>query len=699
MSRKRRKPTEAASGDAALPRPGGPRTGPPEHRLWLFRGVLVAFPFLVLLLLELLLRAVGYGVSMDFVLRQEVGGEPRYLSNPRFTWLFFDPGVARLCPPFSLAERKPPRTIRVFVLGSSAAQGDPEPGFGLARMLDVLLRDQYPGVEFEVVNAAATAVNSHVVYAMARASFLLEPDLLVLYTGNNEVVGPYGAGTALTAVAPDLALIRAASRVRSTRVGQLAGAVARAATRGIERADAPAAWHGMEMFLRHQVRRSDAGLQRTYQQYGQNLSDTCALARRAGMPVVLSTVAVNLRSCGPFGSLHAPGLSPEDRARWQERYQEGVRLEGEGRWAEATEVLQKAAEIDREFAEVAYRRARCEEKLGRYHEALQHYREARDLDTLRFRADARINAIVREVARREPGARLAEAARRLDDEAPHGAPADEDFLDHVHLTFRGNYRVSLVLLEQVREVLPEWVRRRGSGRPALAEDACARQLVFTELDRYLIDETMVQRLREPPFTGQLDHAEQVGRFTRELAALRPHGESGAVETAIGEYERALAEPHPHWSLRERYATIERRIGKTAEAIREWQSLARQFPQYPSFQLQLARTLREVGRYEEAAASLGWVLEYQPDAQVALVEGARLALARGRRAEARGYARRATALDPGDAGALHVLARSLCPPEGCTSGERTEAIGLLTRALEMAPESDAVRRDLEALRSR
>jgi tetratricopeptide (TPR) repeat protein len=661
--------------------------------------VLVTFPFLVFVLLELLLRAVGYGVSMDFVRRQEVEGEPRYLSNPRFTWLFFDPAVARLCPPFSLAVGKPPDTFRVFVLGSSAAQGDPEPGFGLARMLDVLLRDQYPGVEFEVINAAATAVNSHVVYAMARASLLLEPDLLVLYTGNNEVVGPYGAGTVLTAVAPDLALIRAAVRVRSTRVGQLVGAVARSVTKGIGHAEAPGAWHGMEMFLRHQVRRSDPALQRTYRLYERNLSDTCALARRAGVPVVLSTVAVNLRSCGPFGSLPAPALSPANRVRWQEHYQEGVRLEGEGRWAEAAEALRKATEIDREYAEVNYRLARCEEKLGRYDEALRHYRDARDLDTLRFRADTRSNAIVREVAKREPGVRLAEADRRLDDEAPHGTPGDEDFLDHVHLTFRGNYRVSLVLLERIREVLPEWVRRRGSGRPALGEDACARQLVFTELDRYLIDETMAQRLREPPFTGQVDHAEQMERFTRELTALRTHGESDAVDTAIREYERALAQPHPSWSVRERYATIERRVGKTAEAIREWQVLARQFPQYPSFHLQLARTLREVGRYEEAAASLGSVLEYQPDSAVALVEAARLALARGQPAEARGYARRAAVLDPRDAGALHILARSLCPPEGCTSGERAEAIGLLTRALEVAPESDAVRRDLEALRSR
>ena len=106
---------------------------PSRARQWLFRAVLVLVPFLALLLLELLLRAVGYGVPMTLTLRQDVGGEMRLQSNPHFTWLFFDPRVARLMPPFSLPVRNPAGTFRVFVLGSSAAQGDPEPAFGLAR--------------------------------------------------------------------------------------------------------------------------------------------------------------------------------------------------------------------------------------------------------------------------------------------------------------------------------------------------------------------------------------------------------------------------------------------------------------------------------------------------------------------------------------------------------------------------------------
>jgi tetratricopeptide (TPR) repeat protein len=588
---------------------------------------------------------------MDFALRREVNGEPRLLSNPRFTWLFFDPAVARVASPFSLAIRKPRGSVRVFVLGSSAAQGDPEPGFGIARVLDVLLRDRHPGVGFEVVNAAATAVNSHYVYAAARGALRLEPDVLVVYAGNNEVVGPYGAGTVLTAAAPPLRLVRASLGARRTRLGQLVGSVSRAAGKGLGSRHAPGAWRGMEMFLERQVRPGDRTLERAYRSYEGNLADTCRVARSAGVPVVLSTVAVNLRSCGPFASPEAA-----------ERYRQG------------REAL----------------------RLGRDDEARLLLAEARDLDTLRFRADSRTNAIVREVARHE-GARLVEAEEALARAAPRGVPGDETFLDHVHPTFHGNYLLGAALLGAVSEALPEAVRRQASGRPPPSEEETARRLVYTELDRYRIAETMQQRLRDAPFTNQPDHAEHVRRFADELATLRARGEAGGVDAAVREYEGALAGP-AHWSVRERYAAIQKRLGNDATAAAHLAILTTEHPLYPAFHLQLSRALRDGGRYAEARAELQQVLDYQPDAAVTLVEAARLDLVQGRPAEAARSARRAVALDPRDANALNVLAATLCPRRQCGPRERAEAVALLARALEIAPESDTIRRDLDALRA-
>jgi tetratricopeptide (TPR) repeat protein len=595
--------------------------------------VLFAVPWLALLALELGLRVFGYGVSMDVVLRQEVDGQPRYLSNPHFTWRFFEPGAARLLPPFSLATRKPPGTCRVFVLGGSAAQGDPEPGFGLARMLEVLLRDQYPGVAFEVVNAAPTAVNSHVVYAMAKAAVNLEPDALVVYSGHNEVVGPYGAGTVLTAAPPSLTVLRAGVALRATRLGQLTAGVVGALAGGKHRPPEES-WRGMGMFLERQVRLFDPSLERTYQDYERNLTDTCKVASRAGVPLVLGTVAVKLRDWGPFASLNAETLTADERRRFTALVREGTRLLDEGEAAAAWDVLEKAREIDAGYAELLYRLGRVAWALGRFDDARDLLREARDRDTLRFRADTRTNTIVREVARREAGlgVRLADAEVLLGEHVPHGTPGDEAFLDHVHLTFLGHYRVSIALFEELREVLPDWVREKATGQPPLSEEECARWLVFTELDRYLIAETMQKRLQAPPFTGQVDHLEHVRRFAGELETLRARGESGAVEAVVQQYETALADERAHWSVRERYATIQRRAGALDVAEREWRQLAQQFPQYPSFQLQLAHTLREAGRHEEAEASLRKVLEYREEPST-LVELARVIALQGRRTDA------------------------------------------------------------------
>jgi tetratricopeptide (TPR) repeat protein len=697
MSRKRTRRARAEHSSTAAP----PLRGawqPSRRRLWLFRVGLIALPWLLLGTVELGLRAVGYGAAMDFAIRRKVGGETRLLSNPRFTWLFFDPNMARLVPPFSLAAQKPKGTCRVFLLGSSAAQGDPEPGFGVARVLEVLLAEQFPGVEFEVVNAATAAINSHVVYQMARAAVALDPDLFVVYMGNNEVIGPYGAGSTSTAGARSLPLLRAGLALKSTRLGQLLDATVRGAARLVGRGPATVEWRGMETFADRQVRLSAPALEHTYACYERNLTDICRVAARSGVPVVLSTLAVNLRSCAPFGSLHPTDLTPEQRTRWEALYRAGAQAADAQRWSDAAAILQQAARIDDGYAELAYRLAQCEWGLGRFDDAGRLYQRALDLDTLRFRADARINEIVRRVAEREAarGVRFVDGRQALATVSPHGVTGEELLLDHVHFTFTGNYQLAIALLGPVREALPAWVRTTDSGRRALSEEECARRLVYTELDRYMIAETMFKRRQQAPFTAQLDHRARLARLSLEMAALKTRGEKGGIDAAVREYELALAAPRPHWSIRERHATIQRRLGNIAAAAREWRLLVDQFPQYPAYRLQLARALRETGAYADADAVLRAVTDDQPESSLTLTERAKAALLAGQAREALQHARRAVALDAKDPDALHVLAACLCRREACSTAERAEAIDHLGHALALAPESASVRRDLARL---
>ena len=45
-----------------------------------------------------------------------------------------------------------------------------------------------------MINTAISAVNSHVMLPVAKACLEYDPDFLVVYMGNNEVAGPFGAG-------------------------------------------------------------------------------------------------------------------------------------------------------------------------------------------------------------------------------------------------------------------------------------------------------------------------------------------------------------------------------------------------------------------------------------------------------------------------------------------------------------------------
>jgi hypothetical protein len=66
----------------------------------------------------------------------------------------------------------------------------------------MLLRERFPGQRFEVVNVAVTAINSHVILPIARECAQHQGDLWIVYMGNNEMVGPFGAATVFGTRAP-----------------------------------------------------------------------------------------------------------------------------------------------------------------------------------------------------------------------------------------------------------------------------------------------------------------------------------------------------------------------------------------------------------------------------------------------------------------------------------------------------------------
>jgi tetratricopeptide (TPR) repeat protein len=536
---------------------------------------------LPVLLLEATLRLVGYGYPPGFFV--PIPGA--WSTNQFFGRRFFPVLLARTPVVERLTPAKPPGTYRIFVLGESAAMGFPEPGFSFGRQLEAMLRRMYPQRRFEVISAAMTAINSHVLVPIARDCAALQPDLFVVYAGNNEVVGPFGSGTVFTRSMGSLRLIRTAVWLSGTRTGQWLSSLA-------PRRDQPSEWRGMEMFLGHAVPADDPRLPNVYANFRRNLEDICRIGKQAGADVIVSTVAVNLKDSPPFG----PG-----GPAW-EHYRRG------------------------EFA------------------------LARDLDTLRFRADSHINRIIREV-----GGRL------VDTERIFGVRGNDLFYEHVHLNFDGNYLLASALLPQVIRSL------RLEPLSAPDEQTVARDLARTAWDDYRAQADIAAMMQRPPFSQHPSLPAAPGAEVRQAAESR--------------YREILRERPDDLPIRQRLADVLATRGELAAAEAEWLALLSRVPDVEAWRIALGSVLADQKKLDEAMEEYLQVL--RADRQSAAAQfGAGSVRQRQRKwDDASRYYAAALRLNPGYAEVENNL--GLMRME--SAGDVARAIEHYRRALEWKPE--------------
>ena len=206
-------------------------------------------PLLVLGGIELGLRLGGYGFDPSFFSRIQINGHQFLVPNETFGYRFFPPALARSTEPFRFPAEKATNSYRVFLFGESAAEGDPDPTYGVGRYLETLLRQRFPGTDFQVVCVAMTAIDSSSILPIARECARQQGDLWLIYMGNNEMVGPFGAETSYGFRAPSLGVIRAIIAIKATRTGELMDAF----IRQLRSSSTPQKWGGMKMFIKGRV--------------------------------------------------------------------------------------------------------------------------------------------------------------------------------------------------------------------------------------------------------------------------------------------------------------------------------------------------------------------------------------------------------------------------------------------------------------
>lgn len=548
---------------------------------WRHRAGAVAFGLALLCAGEVALELADYGGPTSIFLTVPEGdGTESYVTNLNaFRSTFAAHPVIRAQgmypapPPQRFPVRKPatsaagrtPGAYRICVMGGSAAMGFPYRINGSFPMfLQSILNTVCEGRTFHVVNVGVSAVGTYSLRERIEEVLGYGTDMVVIYSGHNEFYGAYGAASAIP-LSSRRPITLAQLWLRRRRLSMvMADLVAQFAPRPPERA---LKQHLAQIMpARTDIGYGDETYLRVKASHEANLCDIVRATRRRGTPIVLCTLGANLRDFPPLGSLLPTAFPPESAARWQELVSTAKGLAASGRVEQAAASFQAALELAPGHAETHYRLAQCLDRLGRYREAFAHYDAARNQDTVRWRAGADFNDVIRSVARRaaDPDVVLADAAVRLEQEAPDGIPGREFFLEHVHLTLEGNFAIAEAVARAIADSPTgrglgdwDWTRHKPFGYYATAND----------IDRLDVISGLQQAalMQHDVLSGSSLDRDNYARLLARTAALEA-GLTEAERAAVSEAAAAAGRPEAYDRLYLALAAEHQRRGDLGEAL-------------------------------------------------------------------------------------------------------------------------------------
>ena len=349
----------------------------------------------------------------------------------------------------SFPTQKVTGTFRIFCVGGSASAGWPHPEDEIySEYLENALELAYPRREFEVLNVSADAYAAYRVRLVFQEVLAFQPDLIVIYSGNNEFLEPRLYSTRPRWYDPLAALAKRSRAYELIRGSPLGSKWFPESTFGAETRGGVAyeEWSKIEQ-LPLVLRTDPDQLEKVVEHYAFSITSMVQAAKDKGIPVILLTVPTNLRDWLPNVSV-VSAQGDLEKAWWKE-YLAGRAALLKGSAKLAVEALTQAVGLDGGHAATHYYLGRALEADGRWDEAYARYDRARDLDANPFRAISRFNEIVRLTGKSFDNVKVVDMEAHFRAAGQPHAPGFDLFVDYVHPTKTGN----LVLAKNVYDTI------------------------------------------------------------------------------------------------------------------------------------------------------------------------------------------------------------------------------------------------------
>ncbi len=503
--------------------------------------------------------------------------------NPAYARRFFS-GVevaGMRMTPRPYVEPRAANALRVVIVGGSTVQGYPHPRrLSISSYVQTMLEEALPGRAPEVFNMGITAISSFAVARTVEDAMELKPDVVVVYTGHNEIYGVYGSAS-LSQGGSSIWMKGLHYRLMQWGLTSL---VRRALHPLNDESSAPPASLLRVMSAAGSVAASDGRRSAAEENIRANLRAIAQTCSENGVPLVLCTVASNERGFAP--SYAEPEMDGQALGAWQELMAGGIETYEQGRFAEALDVFDEALEQAPASAWAHFYRGRCLEALGRSAQARRAYVAARDTDPTPWRASSALNEAIRAVARAGDVA-LVDGEALLAEHSPPAGIGWELMADHVHPTAQGQVLLARGVAEALVGIAADdtagaEIRRTDRAYRTLQGDLPLEQLaVLHDMHILLSEEPMslgneeqagALAARADSLWGTLSAAEQsayqrwrqgTGPAILALNAADQLFANGEVERAAQYYRAAsLEEPFTPWG--DMWATL--RWGRSRQVL-------------------------------------------------------------------------------------------------------------------------------------